>query len=952
LGAAAAGGNNTSAIEQRRGGGLPSDDSSSTIIQIPNSENTIDLTTKSYHEYKMTTSLSQINSVLLSEFSRTKLISSFPKKLNFLDQTNETTVSTHDHDDDTATNVTANITTTRLDKSKSCFDNQSDPDEDEPLQELLGDQSDDANETMLETDYFQILDRNLEREKLKKRNKHLNQHQHQLLQTEHGSCYLDSFKSKNATAWEISPTMRPNLSNEEKRTAVKSTLEFNYNSNGSGGGENFDLQEKLFTYHKYNLKSQRQNPDPQVDHLNDSQYYTEINNEKIQHSKDSDNENEEEADAQTNSHRKKKFETPKTLLTNSAGKALVEKNDFNNQHDSDLLLPPPGHPSKPKSNFEFMHKFKSARQEEKNKENYLSEASTQTSFVESSESSSAASSLAGSLSSGEIKKKTTDLQKQRLKKEKIQQIILLQKQQHDKRIRALEKLAHLERLHAQKLRNIMLNSQNDSLSSFIYDSFFQNMDPSSKDSTALDLDQLEREIKLLESSDNNNKSSQKRQSCINQSELLSREKNENNIAMHGQSRHRRNSEYYASSKSQKNNAFSAMTSVRREFSNLKNFTHDISPPPPLPPSAPPTSKGCVEILNFTNTAVSEMSKPEGVYVIKENNDSYKIIQNNDKVKNKQRVFFTLEEQAKTPRPFSPPHSHQEEQRQSPLNQPTYKFTNPIYPLKVPAKIPTKHHHHASSSSLSSTASSSTTTSTDGSSSRSSSFKSCGNLKLKSTLFDHHLQGIKSHHLGATTSTTASININDKSTMDRNAQVLINAQNTINAMGKMSLQEAFETFKYDLIARSRKRQTEIEQKAKQRQNFIDYERKLAELNGHHQKGAGSAKPSLGRTSHSASNVLLEKNGGGGGSRENYFEVNDVLQSKQKRRVMSAQEIKEMTKKNYSKLPEVKQKQVKQRLEQNKKLNLIKSSIYKKTIQQQVLAKGPNFKMKFRALEDAI
>ena len=143
------------------------------------------------------------------------------------------------------------------------------------------------------------------------------------------------------------------------------------------------------------------------------------------------------------------------------------------------------------------------------------------------------------------------------------------------------------------------------------------------------------------------------------------------------------------------------------------------------------------------------------------------------------------------------------------------------------------------------------------------------------------------------------------------------------MEKMSLQDAFATFKNDLIARSLKRQSEIEARARQRQNFVDYERKLAEMNSNAQsRRQNSSAKTISRASCSASNVMTCKSG-----RENYFEVNDVLQ-KQKRRVMSAHEIKEMTKKNYSKLPEVKQKQVKQKLEQTKKMNLIKSTIYKK------------------------
>ena len=103
------------------------------------------------------------------------------------------------------------------------------------------------------------------------------------------------------------------------------------------------------------------------------------------------------------------------------------------------------------------------------------------------------------------------------KKEKIQQIIHLQKQQHEKRVKALEKLAQLERMHAEKLRQIMLNnSHNDSsITSLIYDSFFQNSNIQNPngggddDTTTFDLDQLEREIKEQEykllSSDSHNK---------------------------------------------------------------------------------------------------------------------------------------------------------------------------------------------------------------------------------------------------------------------------------------------------------------------------------------------------------------------------------------------------------------------------------------------------------------
>ncbi len=318
-------------------------------------------------------------------------------------------------------------------------------------------------------------------------------------------------------------------------------------------------------------------------------------------------------------------------------------------------------------------------------------------------------------------------------------------------------------------------------------------------------------------------------------------------------------------------------------------------------------------------------------MVKETSDSSNKIQNKPINNEHKRLFFTLDTEHKqlttnTQRPYSSSSSHHQNHyqhtnhhqrnsaQQSPF-EPALKFTRPIYPLKDASRKPPS---FSSPSSLSSSASSTT----------SSSFKSCSNLKLtnntaqylKSTMSDpmfKHNQHMDMFQHGSSSTATATLAIDDDR---RNAQqVLTNAHNTIKAMEKMSLQDAFATFKYDLIARSLKRQKEIELRAKQRQNFIDYERKLAELN------TKNKSKGISRSSYSASNVM-KSGGSNGNNRENYFEINDV--HKQKRRVMSAQEIKEMTKKNYSKLPEVKQKQVKQRLEQTKKLNLIKSSIYKK------------------------
>ena len=142
-----------------------------------------------------------------------------------------------------------------------------------------------------------------------------------------------------------------------------------------------------------------------------------------------------------------------------------------------------------------------------------------------------------------------------------------------------------------------------------------------------------------------------------------------------------------------------------------------------------------------------------------------------------------------------------------------------------------------------------------------------------------------------------------------------------SFSNMSLQDAFLIFKKDLIERSNKRQKSIEERAQMRKLQAEYDRKQAQVN---QK-------------------LKEV--------QKKFQVSSRPKSEiPRKRVMSSQEIRILTKKNYEKLPEVRQKQQKDRYEQAKKLNLIKSSIYKKTIQQHVLTKGPNFSLNFKAFKN--
>jgi hypothetical protein len=369
-------------------------------------------------------------------------------------------------------------------------------------------------------------------------------------------------------------------------------------------------------------------------------------------------------DETTNRYLRNPYESLKS------NKALLEKNhhDFNNQYATTTTSQSSSYKPAPKVNFEFVHKNSTSkeatrRDKENNHLGSSSEASTQTSFVEAAaangaaRSSSASSSVAGSLSSGEIKRQATSNEEQKVnkrsssKKEKIQQIIQLQKQQHEKRVKALEKLAQLERMHAEKLRQIMLNnSHNDSsITSLIYDSFFQNshiQNPNGdgNDTTTFDLDQLEREIKeqeykLLSSDGHSNKNrfmiknatsnstctaaaESKRQSCMNFNEFKSMshflsgrkrmdegedEDDDDDDDAAAVLPQRRNSEFYMKPSSVSQSEFGQS----RRYNNLKNFTHDLPPFNNNNKSETPSSS--VEILNLKNTTVLESRKPEGSF---------------------------------------------------------------------------------------------------------------------------------------------------------------------------------------------------------------------------------------------------------------------------------------------------------------------------------------------------
>jgi hypothetical protein len=138
---------------------------------------------------------------------------------------------------------------------------------------------------------------------------------------------------------------------------------------------------------------------------------------------------------------------------------------------------------------------------------------------------------------------------------------------------------------------------------------------------------------------------------------------------------------------------------------------------------------------------------------------------------------------------------------------------------------------------------------------------------------------------------------------------------------MTLQEAFRVHRYDVILNSRKRVREVKAKEAKRQiaaelRVVDYRmmekkldnnRRLHEFNRAHE---------------------YERN-----KRYDYF---TALSSRH--RNMSQKEMKDQTKKKYQKLPEVQQKILKEKLEENKLKNRIKSNLYKKVIIYKIDSNG--------------
>jgi hypothetical protein len=450
------------------------------------------------------------------------------------------------------------------------------------------------------------------------------------------------------------------------------------------------------------------------------------------------------------------------------------------------------------------------------KENYSSEASTQTSFVAEHASNRVFTNLQNQHE--QLEKQQKELEKQ-LRKEKLKQVIYFQKAQHENRVKQLEKLAERERSYAEKLRT-MLNTPNDS--SLLDKTEWQEVNANL---TLIEqgLNQTDHLFNFLQEENTRRKSDFARRNVDKH-----RLKNVNNDI------------FYDSSQVD----LSVASTIRSSSSSLANVEKKNSIANQMDNLNKLQSPANHQHLCSSST--SSITSSKKVFILKENESS--------KIDNKQqqtndfdadedgRIFFTL----------SSTQTHVEQAKRS-------------------------------------------LASTKANYSEFDSKRFCSNEHSKSSRMSEFNYMKKSCH-------------SEPSVQQSVEWAKKQAASSVSALEKMSLQDAFKHFKKDLIARSEKRLQVIEERSQVRHEEAEYKRKQQEQLD---KELAERKQALRRPN--STNALC-----------NYFE----LKTHERKRQMSAHEIKEMSRKNYEKLPEVKQKQMRQRLEQERLLNRIKYSIYKK------------------------
>ena len=402
-----------------------------------------------------------------------------------------------------------------------------------------------------------------------------------------------------------------------------------------------------------------------------------------------------------------------------------------------------------------------------------------------------------------------------VKKDKLNEIIQKQKEQHERRIKALEKLTRLEKLQAEKLKKILLLNKSNAISPNVYETLFGDESVAVNETTvdieeAFEKDFFNEERNYLKNYAALNDISEPNESFFDES--IQPVKNE-----------------------QKN--------CHKKVS-FDSDEDDETPPP-------------VEVVDLKNTSVYEI--PRGIMVIKES------MKRNESEKNENEI----------------------------------RKTSSVPSFVVATNQTTMHNRNSET-----------------------------NLHSKPVTW---LYSLANNQPVAETARSCLVK-NEHS----NKENLVEYQ-----PAKMSLQEAFEMNRYDLISRSRQRQKEIQYRNELRRKEAEYEIERMALyqknNNNNNNNLNVCTANKYKTKFTP-NVNNSNNNGKPNKSEplriNYFEVN--VENFMHKRQMSSQEIKTQTKKNYSKLPEVKQKQLQIRAEELKRRNRIKSTIYKKVTEKKMLS----------------
>jgi hypothetical protein len=497
-------------------------------------------------------------------------------------------------------------------------------------------------------------------------------------------------------------------------------------------------------------------------------------------------------------------------------------------------------------------------------------------------------------------------QLRRQKKEKIQELIQLQKQQHEKRERTLKKLDKLESLERKNLKKTIMNNQNDSITSVLYDSFFQNITNENKDRSiegesdegcqTIDIEALENELNedLEELKQNINFKTLK----TNVKKIISGNKLNDLrcIDNHGQGYD------YLEAEEEEEEEEPLMTDEGRKL------------------------KSQVEILNLKNTSVHQ--KPTSVRVIKENQEKSSLSSNQpcnletiNALSNQKSVRNTANSKTFIPYPTV---DNQKEQKA------TVSYKKKFYP---PASVWFEPFENIENKPIRYSI---------GPSYHIMNNKTNNDVKnkLKKSTSEEEF-----HRVGLNEAIKSNSCFSQKATITQTANSSSlsniknylnnkNSNNTLKAAEKISLQQAFEMHKSDLIMRSKKRQRDIQQKAEQRRTEAEFKLKqreeLREIEAQmlrEQKYNGT-KTSRTMVSFDVANIKKSRN---------------PLACMPKRQ-MTLEQIRLQTKRNYERLPEVRQMQIKKRVEEDKKLNRLKYSIYKK-VSYLILYKNPKKNLYF-------